>query len=71
MNDTTATRGDAHRYIADTLGEYLEDYDTEAIADDVYGQLGHWNFGVMDDPDYFDVEVEPVDYWAAVRRHEI
>lgn len=73
MNTTDTTRADALHYVSLTLGDFTEDYDMEAITDDVHQQLGHWDFAAMDqDQDLVLDEngVPEVDYWAAVARHE-
>lgn len=66
MTTTDTTRADALHYVSLTLGDFTEDYDMDAITEDVHQQLGHWDFATMDQ----DEDGATVDYWATVRRHE-
>ena len=60
------TREDALYYVRVTVGDYPLDYDMEAIVDDVYEQLGTYDFTILDHPD-----VEDGWYWDIVEKHDI
>jgi len=64
---TTFTRTDGLLYVSETLGNFEPMFDVEAIVDDLYGRIGHWNFRLLDSE---DCDTVGVNYWRVVADHE-
>ena len=59
------TRHDAERYVTESLGDYADHFDIDAIIEEVHDYLGHYDFDQLDTDEHDDY-----DYNAVLQRHD-
>ena len=59
------TRHDAERYVTESLGDYADQYDIDAIIDEIHDYLGHYDFDQLDTDDHADY-----DYNAVLQKYD-
>lgn len=59
------TRPDAEHYVTTTLGDYVDDFDIDAIIDEVHDYLGHYDFDQLDTDEHMDY-----DYNAVLQKYD-